>query len=184
MHLKSTLVSLNQPCINSDQITEQMSETITTKLKDNVDHQSLTWCWFLHHFSWTTAVSPPERVSEFTRRSWMQRQQKLQSGGSAAAVTHLSNQVGGTQPGAGAQVAGSSDRRVEIIMYCTSGLISGCGLLTWVRTDARTACSSQVIQRDVMRCEWVPRGQSAQWNVRVETLQSCCLHTNSCLFSG
>ncbi|XP_041645419.1 ninein-like protein isoform X2 [Cheilinus undulatus] len=35
-------------------------------------------------------------------------------------------------------------------MYCTSGLISGCGLLTWVRTDKTYSRSSCYIQSEVL----------------------------------
>lgn len=48
-----------------------------------------------------------------------------------------------------------SDTQVETTMYCTSGLMSGCGLLTWVRTERTSAysgtyCYTQVLHTDVM----------------------------------
>lgn len=69
-----------------------------------------------------------------------------QAGGSAAAANHQSNQV----------VEESRQlRRVEVIMYCTSGLISGCGLLTWVKTDRTTSCSTQVTRAAFYRDEFM-----------------------------
>lgn len=47
------------------------------------------------------------------------------------------------------KVAGGSHRQVDLIMYCTSGLMSGCGLLQWVKTERTAARSSSTCHTQV-----------------------------------
>lgn len=71
-------------------------------------------------------------------------------------------------------MVGSRDGWVEDSMYCTSALISGCGLLTWVKMDRTTSCSSQVTfneQQDKLTPDTV-------WNTSVNS--SCHLVILGC----